>query len=171
MHFKRLSLFYIVCLSTVDECTFLHDTFFTEREKLLFNVCKTSPSRNWKHNTGFFIISKENWKKVSRFCVDLINGLFGGFWLAGCFFLTAACEITVTNDSELKKPSRMYSLHHFSLKHMLLLSGHKAVNEERADSGVFSRQEVHVCFLLSKQTHSLCFRCQDVCQGLVFTFL
>ncbi len=87
-------------------------------------------------------------------------------------FLTAACEITVTvNDSELKNPSRMYFLHHFSLTHMLLLSGHKAVNEERDDSGVFSRQEVHVCFLLSKQTHSLCFRCQDVCQGLVFIFL
>lgn len=55
------------------------------------------------------------------------------------FFLTAACEITVTiNDSDLKSPSRMYSLHHFSLTHMLLLSGHKAVNEERDDSGVLS---------------------------------
>lgn len=98
---------------------------------------------------------------MCRFFVGLLNGLLGGFWLAECFCDLLLVKLTVTKGSELKKPLKIVTFY-FSL------SGHKAVNEERADSGVFSRQEVHVCFLLSKQTHSLCFRCQDVCQGLAF---
>ncbi len=60
--------------------------FYRERKVAFLMFVKLHPRGTENTTQDFFIISKENWKKVSRFCVDLINGLFGGFWLAGCFF-------------------------------------------------------------------------------------
>ncbi len=75
MHFKRFSLFYIVCLSTVDECTFLHDNCFTER------VHKELKTQHW-----IFSSSAKKIGKKCIFCVDLINGLFWWFLARRMFF-------------------------------------------------------------------------------------